>query len=248
MFARPAPEVGLTAADTLPVTSAAWAFCADPGVMLHAVRGKAGDRSLRLFACACVREMFSLLPDPRSRQAVEVAEQFAEGKITAEDLEAAAKEASAAELAVPRAAKFAALATTKPDAWIAAWDASWDAAEAAATPRKEDGKTVVPIFFDEMRTHQAHLLRALVPPPTAPRIDPAWLRWNDSTVFRIAQNIREQHHYDDLPILADALAEAGCTDEAILSCRVRSPYLRSSWVVDALLSVPEPDAPSGDHP
>jgi hypothetical protein len=243
MLGRGAPKGGTTVVDALPVSSAAWGSCTDPGVMLHAVRGKADDHSLRLFACACVREIFALARDPRSRQAVEVAELFAEGKASAEALDAARKEANAAELAVPHAARFAALATTKPDAWIAAWDASWDAAEAVATPRKEDGKSIAPIPFDEVRAHQAQLLRALVPPPTPPAIDPSWLRWNDSTVFRIAQGIREQQRYQDLPILADALAEAGCTDEAILSCRVRSPNLKSSWIVDALLSLPEQAPP-----
>jgi hypothetical protein len=223
----------------LPLTAAAWAACNDPGVMLHAVRGKASDQGLRLFGCACVREIFSLLSDPRSRQAVEVAEAFALRRATAEALAAAEKEARAAEFAVPHAARFAAWATTSSDAWAAAWDSSWDAAEAAATPRKVDGKTMVPIAFATVRTRQAGLLRVLVPPPTLPVIDPAWLRWNGATVFRIAQAIREQHQYENLPILADALADAGCTDQAILSCRVQSRYLRSSWLIDALLSVPE---------
>jgi hypothetical protein len=243
VFGAAPSEGGLTVAETLPVTPAAWTSCADPGVMLHAVHGKADDRSLRLFACVCVREIFSLLPDPRSHQAVETAEQFAEGKTSTEALEAASKEARAADLTVPRAARFAAWATTKSDAWTAAWDASWDAAEAAATPRKEAGKTIVPILFDEVRTHQAQLLRALVPPTPPPQIDPRWLRWHDGRVFRIAQVIREQDRYSELPSLADALAEAGCTDPTILSCRVRSPHVRSSWVVDALLAVSEPTPP-----
>jgi hypothetical protein len=242
MFATPSPEGGKTAEQALPLTPAAWAACSDPGIMLHAVRGKADEQALRLFGCACVREVFSLLIDPRSRQAVEVAEAFALGRATEEALTAAAKEASAAELAVPHAARFAAWATTKPDAWVAAWDSSWDAAEAAATPRKEEGKTIVPIAFASVRARQAGLLRALVPPPTLPVIDPAWLRWNGSTVFRIAQSMREQHQYENLPVLADALADAGCTDEAILSCRVQSRHLRSSWLIEALLSVPEPSS------
>jgi hypothetical protein len=55
-------------------------------------------------------------------------------------------------------------------------------------------------------------------------------------VVRLAQLIYDQHHFGDMPVLADALEEAGCTDEAILShCRGRGPHVRGCWVVDLLL-------------
>ena len=47
-----------------------------------------------------------------------------------------------------------------------------------------------------------------------------WQRWNDGTVPKIAQVIHDERRFEDMPILADALEEAGCDDEDILRhCR-----------------------------
>src|SRR5262249_16297801 len=63
-----------------------------------------------------------------------------------------------------------------------------------------------------------------------------WLTWGECTVPRLARGIYESRAFTDLPILADALEEAGCTDEAILShCRGPGPHVRGCWVVDLLL-------------
>src|SRR5262245_22995345 len=60
--------------------------------MLLGLGGDAGPRKLRLFACACCRRAWHLLGDP-SRRAVEAAEAFADGAVSAEFLMAAGREA-----------------------------------------------------------------------------------------------------------------------------------------------------------
>lgn len=67
-------------------------------------------------------------------------------------------------------------------------------------------------------------------------IAPSWLAWNDATIPKIARSIYDDRRFDDLPILADALEEAGCSDADILGhCRGPGPHVRGCWVVDLLL-------------
>ena len=61
------------------VTEAEWLACTDPQPMLEYLRGKASDRKLRLFACACCRRLWHLMNDKRSRDAADVAEEYADG-------------------------------------------------------------------------------------------------------------------------------------------------------------------------
>ena len=69
-----------------------------------------------------------------------------------------------------------------------------------------------------------------------PAIDPAWLAWNNRTVPKLAQTIYDDRRYDVMPILGDALEDAGCTDERIIEhCRGSEPHVRGCWVVDLIL-------------
>ena len=99
------------------------------------------EKTARLFACWCVRQVWHLLDDDRSRKAVEVAERFANGGATLDELAAArdaAKDAAweadrdAAWGSAREDAREAAWEAAKDAAWDAAWAAAWDAAWAAA--------------------------------------------------------------------------------------------------------------------
>lgn len=78
----------------------------------------------------------------------------------------------------------------------------------------------------------------------------SWLRWNDGIIPCMAQSIYDNRRFEDMVILADALQEAGCTNEDILMhCRglefvdnrtwatqpLRGPHVRGCWVLDLLL-------------
>jgi hypothetical protein len=78
-------------------------------------------------------------------------------------------------------------------------------------------------------------------PPGAP--GPAWLRWNGGTVARLAEVAYEERSLPEgtldparLAVLADALEDAGCIDDAILG-HLRGPgaHVRGCYVLDALL-------------
>jgi hypothetical protein len=99
------------------------------------------DRVARLFACRCVREtpladgrtVWDLLSDERSRTSVKVAERFAVGDATKEEMEAARTTAmEAATEAATEAARTAAWAAARAATWAAAWAAARAATWAAA--------------------------------------------------------------------------------------------------------------------
>jgi hypothetical protein len=72
------------------MTESEWLVCMDLDAMLECLREKAGNRKLRLFAAACCRRIWGLMQDDRSRHAVEIAEQWSDGKATDEERREAA--------------------------------------------------------------------------------------------------------------------------------------------------------------
>jgi hypothetical protein len=84
---------------------------------------------------------------------------------------------------------------------------------------------------------QTVLLRDLFGNPFRPvALQSEWLVHNDGTAQRLAQSIYEERTFDRLPVLADALEEAGATESTILNhCRGPGPHVRGCWVVDLLL-------------
>ena len=91
---------------------------------------------------------------------------------------------------------------------------------------------------DEERWGQAALLRRIIGCPfRSVSLDPAWLTWHDGLLVWMAQRIYDSRGFSDMPVLADMLEEAGCTDKDILShCRSGGEHVRGCWVVDLLLS------------
>jgi hypothetical protein len=179
------------------------------------------DRKRRLFACACVREVWHLLKDERSRRAVEVAEAFAEGRATKKELHAAFAGAwDAANL----------LGRCEPDYRSPATDpirAGWAAFNAAA---HSSNWASWEVFRDEPPEKRLLLLEDIAGPDPLPEVP------RTQTVVALAQAIYDQRRWQDLPVLADSLEEAGCTDAGILShLRAPGPHALGCWAVDAVL-------------
>ncbi len=80
------------------MTEAEWLSSTEPGPMLEYLRGRDCVRELRRFACACCRRIWPLLDDEAFRRAVELSEQFTEGRLSKAELNAAAQAAHAAAL------------------------------------------------------------------------------------------------------------------------------------------------------
>ena len=67
-------------------------------------------------------------------------------------------------------------------------------------------------------------------------VDPSWRTSNGGTVANLVRVIEEEKAFHLLPVLADALEDADCTDADILEhCRGPGPHVRGCWVVDLIL-------------
>lgn len=87
----------------------------------------------------------------------------------------------------------------------------------------------------ERSAREADLLRELLGNPLHPvRFDPAW---RTDTVLALAKSVYDSRGFGALPIMADALQDAGCHSEELLNhCRdTTKPHLRGCWALDLVL-------------
>jgi hypothetical protein len=240
------------------LTEQEWLACADSRPMLALLRSRktflsrAGRRKLRLYACACCRGVWHLLGDQRSRHAIEAAERHADGAATTEELGAADKAAGAAADAAADAVASRSMPPGNHAASAACaaahsgvtrqWGAALAAKEAALARQKAAGRgrpdawTASQVQPEERRW-LACLLRDIFGNPfRTVRPAPCWLAWHGGAVPKLAQAIYDGRRFADLPVLADALEEAGCDSADLLAhCRQPGEHVRGCWVVDAIL-------------
>lgn len=228
------------------MTEAEWLNSPAPDGMLAFLRGRAGDRKLRLFACACCRRVWDRMADERTRSMLLTAERFADDTATADELQRALDEARAADDDVYAnggdqytstavlglqarvdtalvTANVVSTVTFTGDAELN--DAAGDEArfEELVARRKAD-----------VRRSHALLLKDIFGNPFRPAT--AVSSFLTSTVVALAFGIYRDRAFDRLPILADALQDAGCDDPDILDhCRSAGPHVRGCWVTDLLL-------------
>jgi hypothetical protein len=212
------------------MTEAEWLACTDPAPMFGLLHGKASDRKLRLFAVACCRRIWNLIPNGACRQAVEISERYADGAMRSTELEAARATIGAR----PSRRLYGGRMSGRTAAVRATIASAEDAAHAAARA----ARAAVQRTKEMEKRGQSDLLRCVFGNPFRLLfpIPQAILAWNDGTVQKIAQAIYDQRAFDCLPILADALEEAGCDNKDILAhCRGPGPHARGCWLIDLLL-------------
>ena len=87
---------------------------------------------------------------------------------------------------------------------------------------------------DAEKSAQAPLARDIFGNPFRPAaFDP---RWRSADAVELARGIYEDRAFDRMPMLADALMDAGCdADDILTHCRAEGPHVRGCWVVDLIL-------------
>ena len=194
-------------------------------------RGDNYDRKLRLFACACCRRIWEEIPDSRSQNAVEMAERYADGFATEEEMNAASHMAlDASDQAQAMDWENAANAAYSASACgISAFDVAIYASVDSCDVYEECGDN----RYHE-RIIQAHILRDIVGNPFKPRTFQT--QWKTQTIIQLSQSMYDDRDFTAMSILGDALEEAGCTNEEILRhCRERDLHVRGCWLVDLVL-------------
>jgi hypothetical protein len=227
------------------MTEAEWLACANPMPMLDFLRGKASDRKLWLFACACCRQVWPLFSHAPSRSAIEVAERVESGA-------AGRGELMSAFLTVDglfdpdgepnlQSQLACAVCDEKPHAaWVVHGIEQLLRRQGGTARSRQRAKvsTVQPPPYP-------NLLRDIFGNPFRPSfpLPVAVLSWNDRLVPRLAQAIYAERQLPAgtldtarLAMLADALLDAVCDDEELIRhCRSEGPHVRGCWAVDLIL-------------
>jgi len=95
----------------------------------------------------------------------------------------------------------------------------------------------VPLLTPEETQGCCWLLRDIFGDRGAVLTSPWWSdMWRTSNVVSLARSMYESRDFSPMPILSDALQDAGCENEDILNhCRSAGPHVRGCWVVDLIL-------------
>ena len=218
------------------MTEEEWLTCTDPQLMLAFLRGKASDRKLRLFAVAWGYDVRPQMLDRCSREADATAERYADGLAGYEYLLAAFRRAQEAWNAIEvirggrhgkgiRAGKQYLASKQAAEVARNAADPGWSRRIAPRLSWRLNAAT---------RYALSGYLRDIIGSPFRPvTIDPNWVT---STVVGLASAIYDDRAFDRLPILADALEEAGCDSPDVLThLRGDGPHVRGCWAVDLVL-------------
>lgn len=250
-----------------------WLECSDPDRMLVSLVTREAcdrltvlhplERKIRLYAVACCRRIWELLPHEASRQAVELAERFADADPCDHwqpDPEAAYQAAlsrvdASADWGLSRAAAAAAGTLVRRSRRFGEYRGFVDYTSTAPIQPEEVFGYALAVAkrcraaaslagsaaFDQAahaseQAGQVECLRCLMGNPVRRAVlVSAWLEWHGGVVRALVDQIGEGWQCGLLPILGDALEDAGCTDTSILShLRSPGPHVRGCWALDLL--------------
>jgi hypothetical protein len=216
----------------------------------NAARRKIGRRKLRLFACACCRQVWDAMTDERSRAAVEFAERLADGGADTVRLNSLRNDAAAAaseagfcqesndydwEAPGSRAASAASGAVSKQP--LECVGSHWairrhlEPGDEAAYREWRAGHREVAGLFRDIFGNPFHLVT--IPPSHC-----------TPTVVSLARAAYDGRHLPSgeldpqrLAVLSDALEEAGAPGELLEHLRGPGPHVRGCWAVDLCLGL-----------
>lgn len=239
------------------MTELQWMTATTPAAMLRHLGARASARKLQLLGVACCKTIRPHFDDERMEQILNIVERHAEGETSHEEWQWGVRMAQ--ELAVPidpdapdfsaspgRAIRTALVGLVSTPVITGVERAlEWVVACAARTAVPGLARTAE----QHIRHAQAFLVREIFGNPFIERtVVPAWMTTGGSTIFAgqlvkvsetakaLADGVEADQAYERLPILADAMEEAGCTDPEFLA-HLREPghHVRGCWALDLVL-------------
>jgi hypothetical protein len=230
------------------MTEAEWLAGDDPKRMVQFLHARVGDRKLRLFFVAVARSVWSKFEREDMRRAVEAGELHADGLLTQDELRQHNMYSYVTD-PTPEQREWLGVIGSSADKWgllKLALLCVFSARGFATLPR-------TPAYDDSLKItkqNQPPLLREVFGNPFRPVAFAP--EWRTDTAVTLARQMYESRDFSAMPILADALQDAGCDNPDILDhCRdaaavlgeppAGSPtpppvtHVRGCWVVDLVL-------------
>jgi hypothetical protein len=222
-----------------------WIVGTESATLLDFVATVTDERRLRLIACGFLRRHWRTLRFLRQQQAVQFAEQWAEGTANLDALPAQLErlQMDAADAPLFETHLFQAAVDVLNES---ALEAARLCRERMIQHAAHEEAYGMPPGIDESRyTQQARVaesrgqcavIREIVANPFRPlQVQRHWLRHQDGAAAHLLQMIRDEQRFGEMPFLADALEDAGCDEDRLLR-HLREPggHLRGCWALDAL--------------
>jgi hypothetical protein len=187
-------------------------------------------RKLRLFAVAVCRSLAPRVNHPAIESALLAAETYADTGLTKialkrglHGIEAALRDSDVAS----RQDFYWQLEATKSTVY-----------EFAVHTISVSGLAAVMVVEKSVRADAKTRLATLYAEVAGPASVAFAPEWRTSTAVALARTMYDARDFAAMPILADALQDAGCEDAAVLAhCRGPGPHVRGCWVVDRVLGL-----------
>lgn len=197
------------------------------------------DRAVGLWVVACARLVEPHYDHPDISKAIDAAERYVEGRVGLGTLQRWNRRVlKVGDNAVWTALWYLGFDRYRYHPGRVADELSFRAREGASHARVEA------LEEDDQEEEGWVLIRLLLhdvagnPFQPRPAFDAAW---RTGSVKRMAEGISAARRFDELPILADALEDAGCDDAALLEhLRGTGPHDRGCWALDAVLGKDRP--------
>jgi hypothetical protein len=217
------------------MTERDWLASNNPVRLLEHALPRSSHRKLRLFAAACARSVLPVLHDEeaaRTTRAIELVEQITEDGTGADQLRQLANEFFGGPAGTYAGTGWPSIPSIALARSAVARHVRWTARRIIESGYAAGRSRVA---RRQLSLGWSHLLRDLFGPSFSCPItaDPRWLT---SDALGLARGIYDERAFDRMPILADALLDAGCDQEELLThCRSAGPHVRGCWAIDLIL-------------